>query len=128
MKRTFGTIILLASVIGNPSQAQQNQPLALCNSPCAVFVEAGINGQVVLYDTNWPFLADATSFIKANRPKERLPDPATQHLLLITAPDSGPGSGGTGRSIIYWTSIDTPTLCNVGFGANDIAPTINLKC
>ena len=128
MRKVLGATILLASIIVSPGHAQQNQALALCNSPCAVFVEAGVNGQVVVYGNDWPFLADATTWIKANRPRESLAHPATQHILLITAQDSGVGSGGTGRSIIYWTSMDTATLCNLAFGANDIAPTINLKC
>jgi|SRR5215475_8875628 len=119
-------IAMISSVFGfvSSGQAQTNPPVFTCSSvPCVVFVAAGIDAQPVAYDSTWPSLNFASTWIKGQKGSPAPGNPANQHVLMITGQD--PGSG---KSITYWAFVDTPTLCSTQWGKDDLAPAAKLSC
>jgi hypothetical protein len=65
----------------------------------------------------------ATTWIKGRTAPKSIDNSTTLHFLLITAQD--PSSG---KSVTYWSVLNTTELCTNTWGSDDLAQASGIKC
>jgi hypothetical protein len=125
MKRTIGATLLLGFTMTHPGQAQQAPgPLVCQKAPCLGFVEAGSpSSQMLIFDSKWSHMNSAMTWIMTNVANASAANPSDASMMVLTVVKTD----GTDQVQVYWTSIDTATLCSTGFG-RAIAPFTQLEC